>query len=60
MSNCNECVNLKSSIYMQLENETLYTSWCDVGNVYDKNCSKYEKVKGINTQNRKSKGCKSL
>lgn len=27
--NCEECKHLKSVVYMKLETETLYNSWCD-------------------------------
>ena len=34
---CSNCKNLQQSVYMKLEDETLYTIWCKVGNIEDKN-----------------------
>ena len=38
---CNNCKNLKESVYMRLENETLYNYWCEVGNVQDEVCNNF-------------------
>ena len=41
-NNCNNCKYLQQSIYMKLEDETLYSIWCKVGNIEDKDCDKFE------------------
>ena len=38
---CNVCKNLKESVYMVLENETLYNYYCEVGNVLDEVCNSF-------------------
>ena len=45
----NKCKNLQQSVYMKLEGETLYSIWCKVGNIEDKNCDKFEEE--FNKQN---------
>lgn len=42
---CNNCENLQQSIYMKLEDETLYNIWCKAGNIEDKNCDKFIETK---------------
>ena len=46
---CSNCKNLQQSIYMKLEDETLYSIYCEAGNIEDKNCDKFEEE--INKQN---------
>ena len=38
---CNNCKNLQQTVYMKLENETLYSIWCKVGNIEGENCDKF-------------------
>ena len=38
---CKNCKNLQQSVYMKLEDETLYSIWCKVGNI-EENCDKFE------------------
>lgn len=45
MSNkiCLECKHLQKSVYMVLEDETLYNYWCKVGDVTNsEECDKFE------------------
>lgn len=35
---------MKISIYMKLEDETLYNCWCKVGNMEADNCSKFKNI----------------
>lgn len=42
---CSNCENLQQSIYMKLEDETLYNIWCKAGNIEDKNCDKFIETK---------------
>ena len=39
---CTNCKNLQKSVYMKLQDETLYNVWCKVGNMEDKHCSSFE------------------
>lgn len=39
---CNNCKNLCQSLYMKLEDETLYSIWCKVGNIENEKCDKFE------------------
>ena len=41
---CKKCKNLQQSVYMKLEDETLYSIWCKVGNIENENCDKFEEV----------------
>ena len=41
---CKNCKNLQQSVYMKLEGETLYSIYCEAGNIGDKNCDKFEEV----------------
>ena len=38
---CNNCKNLQESVYMKLEDETLYSYWCEVGNIEEETCDKF-------------------
>ena len=38
---CNNCKNLQESVYMKLEDETLYNYWCEVGNIEEETCDKF-------------------
>lgn len=40
-SKCSNCENLQQSVYMKLEDETLYSTWCKVGNIEEETCDKY-------------------
>lgn len=43
VNECWKCKHLQKSIYMKLENETLYNCWCIVGNMESKEkCNKFE------------------
>lgn len=44
MTKCWECKHINKTIHMKLEDDVLYNVWCKVGDMEDKNCSKYEKV----------------
>lgn len=41
-TNCWDCEYLNKSIYMKLEDETLYNCWCKVGNMEADNCGKFK------------------
>lgn len=38
---CKKCKNLQQSVYMKLEDETLYSIWCKVGNMENETCDKF-------------------
>ena len=39
--NCNDCKNLKKSIYLKLEDEILYNIWCKFGDIEAKTCDNF-------------------
>lgn len=39
---CNNCKNLCKSVYMKLEGKTLYSMWCEVGNIEYEECDMFE------------------
>ena len=41
---CKNCKNLQQSVYMKLEDETLYSIWCKAGNIENETCDKFEDV----------------
>ena len=42
---CWQCQNLHKSIYMQLEDETLYNCWCDIGDVHnEEDCEHFKQI----------------
>ena len=42
---CSNCKNLHQSVYMKLEDETLYSIWCKVGDVTSETCKKFKAKK---------------
>lgn len=43
-TNCWNCKYLIKSIHMKLEDEILYSCWCEVGDMEDEKCEKYENI----------------
>ena len=41
---CSNCKNLQQTVYMKLEDETLYNIWCKVGNIESETCYKFKEV----------------
>lgn len=46
VNECWRCKHLQTSVYMQLENETLCNCWCKAGDMDSKEkCDKFELIK---------------
>lgn len=43
VNECWKCKHLQKSVYIKLENETLYSCWCEIGDMESKEkCNKFE------------------